>query len=79
MGNNYTNNPPTYKGEMQNGKKHGKGVYLFPNGERYEGEWANDQINGQGTFYFSDGSNHHLQLYYFVIENLDELLYMKIL
>ena len=27
MGNNYTNNPPTYKGEMQNGKKHGKGVY----------------------------------------------------
>ena len=50
MGNNYTNNPPTYNGEMQNGKKHGKGEYLFPNGERYEGEWANDQINGQGTF-----------------------------
>ena len=62
MGNNYTNNPPTYKGEMQNGKKHGKGIYLFPNGERYEGEWANDQINGQGTFYFSDGSNHQVNI-----------------
>ena len=41
MGNNISANTPIYKGDTKNGKKHGKGIYTFPNGERYEGEWEN--------------------------------------
>lgn len=28
---------------------HGKGVYVFPNGNRYEGEWVEDVKEGFGT------------------------------
>ena len=49
MGNNISANTPIYNGDTKNGKKHGKGIYTFPNGERYEGEWENDIINGKGT------------------------------
>jgi hypothetical protein len=39
----------TYKGEWKNGKRHGWGTLLYPDGSQYRGEWSNDRFNGTGT------------------------------
>jgi len=39
----------TYKGEWENGKKHGKGTLTYANGATYEGDWVNGKKHGQGT------------------------------
>ena len=36
-----------YQGLWAYGKKHGKGVYFFPNGDTVEGNWVEDRIEGQ--------------------------------
>jgi hypothetical protein len=38
-----------YDGEWLDGKRHGKGVYLFSGGDKYVGEWANNQWAGFGV------------------------------
>ena len=38
-----------YDGLWQDGKMHGQGTYVFPNGNRYEGEWQNDVKSGYGV------------------------------
>ncbi len=45
-----------YKGEMKNGKRHGRGVFMRPDGMKYEGEWKNDKPGGQGTLISPDGN-----------------------
>jgi hypothetical protein len=37
---------------MVSGKKHGKGIYIYLNGNKYEGEWAFDKKNGHGAYYY---------------------------
>ena len=37
-----------YKGDVLNGKPHGKGVKLFENGDYYEGEWKHGFFEGKG-------------------------------
>ena len=37
-----------YEGETKNGKKEGKGKYIYNNGNRYEGDWKNDIKEGKG-------------------------------
>ncbi|KAM3145730.1 hypothetical protein pb186bvf_002025 [Paramecium bursaria] len=44
----------TYKGEMLNDMRDGKGTYLHPNGSYYEGEWIKNQMNGKGKFIIND-------------------------
>jgi hypothetical protein len=40
-----------YRGDFRTGKKHGKGVKLWPNtGDRYDGEFADDRKEGSGTY-----------------------------
>ena len=39
-----------YDGEWRAGKKHGRGVCYYSDGDTYEGEWANDKWHGQGTW-----------------------------
>jgi len=39
-----------YQGGFRQGKKHGKGVKTWANGDRYEGEFADDQRNGLGIY-----------------------------
>lgn len=34
---------------------HGKGKFLWANGNRYEGEYKEDKKDGAGVFYFADG------------------------
>jgi hypothetical protein len=44
-----------YTGEFRAGKKHGKGVKTWPNGDRYEGEFVEDFKEGQGAYTWGRG------------------------
>ena len=39
-----------YIGEVKNGKRHGKGKQIEPNGATYEGEWKNDPLSHYKRF-----------------------------
>lgn len=44
-----------YLGEFKAGKKHGKGVKSWPNGDRYEGDFLEDLREGFGVYVFGRG------------------------
>ena len=50
-----------YNGPRVNGKKEGKGIYLYPNGSRYEGYFKNDKKEGPGIFYYINGDRYEGQ------------------
>lgn len=37
-----------YQGTYNNGKKNGKGICYFSNGDSYDGMWRNGQMDGKG-------------------------------
>ena len=43
-----------YVGSWKNGKRHGKGEYIHPNGRKLVGEWKND-LPWNGTDYKENG------------------------
>ncbi len=45
-----------YKGQWQDGKRHGRGVCVRPDGVRYSGTWKNDTPDGYGELVYPDGS-----------------------
>jgi hypothetical protein len=47
-----------YTGPRINGKKEGKGIYIYPNGCRYEGYFKNDKKEGSGIFYYKNGDKY---------------------
>jgi len=47
-----------YKGSLQDGLRHGPGVFTWANGDRYEGQWVRDQKQGQGTFTHHTGDEY---------------------
>jgi hypothetical protein len=44
-----------YQGGFRAGRKHGKGVKTWPNGDRYEGEFAADGKDGYGVYEWGRG------------------------
>jgi hypothetical protein len=44
-----------YHGELKAGRKHGKGLKIWPNGDRYEGEFVEDRKEGKGTYLWGAG------------------------
>jgi len=44
-----------YRGEFKAGRKHGKGVKTWSNGDRYSGEFADDKRHGRGQFIWGRG------------------------
>lgn len=47
-----------YKGEFQNGLRHGLGTITWPSGNSYEGEWRNGNRNGAGTYRWASGARY---------------------
>lgn len=45
-----------YSGGFHNGRKHGRGVKTWPNGDRYAGEWREDRRHGRGSYVFGRGA-----------------------
>src|ERR1039457_5865494 len=46
-----------YKGDYAKGKRTGKGVFTYANGDRYEGNFADDKRAGKGSYTYTNG-NH---------------------
>ena len=44
-----------YQGDRVDGKKEGKGIYKFSNGDVYYGDWRDDQMDGEGVYEFVNG------------------------
>ncbi len=44
-----------YRGEFHAGRKHGRGVKTWPNGDRYEGRFAEDRKEGVGVYTWGPG------------------------
>jgi len=42
-----------YTGEWFENKRHGKGVYTYPNNDVYSGEWINGMKQGRGTYIYA--------------------------
>ncbi|HXI09265.1 MAG TPA: hypothetical protein VNK06_00560, partial [Thermodesulfobacteriota bacterium] len=47
-----------YEGEWKEDKQSGKGVLVWPDGDRYAGEFKNDMFDGFGTYTFADGRKY---------------------
>ena len=47
-----------YVGQVVNGKKDGKGIYYYNEGDIYEGEWRNGKKEGKGIYYLKDGERY---------------------
>lgn len=45
-----------YKGDMINGKRSGKGIFYYLDGDLYEGDFQDDKIQGQGVMKMADGT-----------------------
>ena len=44
---------------MVEGKKHGKGVFMYPNGVCYEGDWNMNQMDGIGSLFYPSGRPYY--------------------
>ena len=45
-----------YQGNYKHGKRHGLGVYHYPNGDIYDGQWRKGRKEGYGIYMFADGN-----------------------
>jgi hypothetical protein len=43
----------SYVGDELNGKRHGKGIYYYSNGDTYDGDWLDGERHGRGTYTWS--------------------------
>lgn len=54
-GEGYAAGSAQYRGAFRAGRKHGRGVKTWPNGDRYEGEFAQDAKHGAGIYTWGRG------------------------
>jgi len=47
-----------YEGAWEDGRRHGKGIQEYANGDKYDGWWYNGQCSGLGIYFFADGSQY---------------------
>lgn len=47
-----------YEGDFALGRPHGKGSYIWADGERYDGEFLNGRISGKGSYKYKNGDRY---------------------
>lgn len=50
-----------YEGEVESGRRHGRGTWIRPDGTQYVGQWQNDKPDGWGTITWPDGRKYEGQ------------------
>lgn len=50
-------NGDIYKGEIQNGKRQGKGIYTWKEGTTFEGDWVAGKYHGYGIMKYPNGKS----------------------
>ena len=50
----FPGNRMCYQGDFANGKREGKGTFIYPNNNSYDGDWLNDVPHGNGVFVFAN-------------------------
>ena len=48
-----------YEGQMKDGKKHGKGITRWTDGDVYQGEYKEGKMHGKGIYKFSSGKTYN--------------------
>ena len=48
-----------YEGFLVRGKRSGKGLVTWANGNRYEGDWLDDKMQGKGLMTSNDGASYN--------------------
>ena len=51
-------NDDLYHGNMQDGKRNGRGTMHYADRRKYVGEWKDDKYHGKGTYYFVSGDRY---------------------
>ena len=51
-------NTPEYVGQLTEGKRHGQGTAVWPDGKRYMGEWKEGHRHGYGIVTWPDGQKY---------------------
>lgn len=47
-----------YSGTWRNGKRDGRGTFVFANGDSYSGDFSNDRMTGSGTYVTASGDRY---------------------
>ncbi|HEX9389872.1 MAG TPA: caspase family protein [Usitatibacteraceae bacterium] len=47
-----------YNGEFKDGRKHGRGIYEWANGDKFDGDFAEDRPSGKGVWQFAGGDRY---------------------
>ena len=47
-----------HEGYWKDGQLHGRGRYIYGDGDYYIGEWKEDRYNGEGTYYYINGDRY---------------------
>lgn len=53
-----------YFGSTVNGKRDGRGTFIFNDGSRYTGSWVNDLMQGTGYLFDAEGNELHYAVWY---------------
>jgi hypothetical protein len=48
----------TYTGTMRGGREHGRGEFIWANGDRYTGDWRDGKRDGTGAFVAANGGTY---------------------
>lgn len=51
-------------GEFLKNKQHGRGVFIYANGNRYEGDYSDGRRHGRGLLAFFDGRRYEGEFKY---------------
>ena len=54
----YSDRESRYVGEFKDGRKHGRGLHTWANGDSFNGEFADDLPNGKGAYRFAGGDRY---------------------
>lgn len=66
-----------YTGNRKHGKRHGKGIYVYKNGDVYDGEWRKSKKYGKGVYTYSNGERYARRRVYIKLDYRNYLCFIS--